>query len=191
MILILMIIDFRSGAHITFSIEPGYYDDVLELEIYGGGHAGNRIYYTLDGSEPNMDSALYDVNMPIVLTDATSNENVYSMRTDTSTGFQYDLVNKYSMNYPGYTVPDHKVDKCNIVRASVLDKNGKCLDTITGVYFIGFKNKPAYEGIYIASIVTDPYNLFDYETGIYTTGIAFDNMKERIPESEDENNMPY
>ena len=129
--------------------------------------------------------------MPTVLRYATSNENVYSMRTDTSTGFQYDLVNKYSMNYTGYTVPDHKVDKCNIVRASVLDKNGKCLDTITGVYFIGFKNKPAYEGIYIASIVTDPYNLFDYETGIYTTGIAFDNMKERIPGSEDENNMPY
>lgn len=183
-----MIADFKSGVHITFSIESGYYDDALELKIFGGGHTGNRICYTLDGSEPGMDSNLYDANMPIILTDATSNENVYSMRTDTSTAFQHDLVSRYSRKDPGYTVPNHKIDKCNVVRASVFDRNGKCLDTITGVYFIGFQNKSGYDKVYTASIVTDPQNLFDYTTGIYTTGITFDNTKERLPELEDENN---
>lgn len=175
-----MFTDSQKDIHIEFSEGSGYYDEAVTLEIRGGGE--NRIYYTLDGSEPGMDGNLYEPGEPIVLEDATGDKNVYSARTDTSTAFLGDLVEKYSSGAedPGYTVPDHKVDKCHVVRASVFDDGGYCLDTITGVYFVGFQNKSGYDNIYTASIVTDPDNLFDYETGIYVTGSTFENAKEEI-----------
>lgn len=167
-ITLLVMFSFQNDIHIAFSQESGYYDDVLELKIEGG--AGNRIYYTLDGRQPEIGDNLYTGNEPIILTDATHNENIYSARTDTSTGF-FDI---------GYTIPNYHVDKCNVVKAAVFDREGNCLDTITGTYFIGFQDKLSYDGIYSASIVTDPHNLFDYETGIYTTGAAFDTIKESL-----------
>lgn len=177
---VFLFVDLKNDVHISFSKESGYYDEAIELKILGSG--GNRIYYTLDGSEPGMDGTLYDPDMPIILTDATANRNVYSARTDISTAFLSDLVNVYSLGAddPGYTVPDYNVDKCNVVRASIFNKKGDCLDTITGVYFIGFQNKSGYDRIYTASIVTNPENLFDYESGIYVTGSTFDSVKEMI-----------
>lgn len=90
-----MFVDLKNDVHISFSKESGYYDEAIELKILGSG--GNRIYYTLDGSEPGMDGTLYDPDMPIILTDATANRNVYSTRTDISTAFLSDLVNGYSL----------------------------------------------------------------------------------------------
>ena len=105
--------------------------------------------------------------------------------------FQEELVDKYSNGNPGYTIPDHNVDKCNVVRAAVIDGNGKCLDLITGVYFIGFENKAGYDGVYMASIITDPCNLFDYKTGIYVTGETFDNYKETSLGTAEDWATPY
>ncbi len=187
-IVLLMLVGFCNDVHLSFSIESGYYDGVLELEIRGG--AGNRIFYTLDGSEPGTEDFLYHTGSTIILTDATSNKNVYSARTDTSTAFWTDMVDTYSGGNPGYTVPVYKVDKCNVIRASVFDREGQCLDTITGTYFIGFQNKSGYDGIYTASIVTDPDNLFGYENGIYVTGEAFDRLKKEIGSSQWEE-YPY
>lgn len=65
---------------------------------------------------------------------------------------------------------DGDMDRCNVVRASVFDGEGNCLDSITGLYFVGFQIKSGYEGLYMASIVTDPDNLFDSEKGIYAEG---------------------
>lgn len=124
----------------------------------------------MDGSEPGLDDYRYDTEESILIADATMNDNVYSIRTDTTVAFLNDLMETYSWENPKYTVPDYYVDKYNIVRASVFDKSGNCLDSITGVYFIGFQDKSGYDGIYTACIVTDPDNLFGYENGIYVTG---------------------
>lgn len=150
----------------------------LSLKSEAGG--GNAIYYTLDGSEPNMNDYKYDKKAPILITDATANDNIYAARTDTSAAFLSDFVDMYSRSNPHYTVPDYNVDKCNIIRASVFDKEGNCFDSITGVYFVGFQNRSGYQGIYTASIVTDPDNLFDFDNGIYTTGSAFESYKNEI-----------
>lgn len=165
------LLKFHYGRQISFSKEPGYYDCAFYLTISGGGH--NTIHFTLDGSEPTMDDPVYDRRHPIYIDDASNHENVYSARTDTSTGFLTDLINQYSVNPPGYTVPAYKVDKCNIVRASVFDAKGRCLSSITGTYFVGFQEKKGYQNIYTASLVTAPENLFDEDMGIYVTGNKF------------------
>ena len=45
------------GKQLVFSRKPGYYDSAFYLTILGGGK--NTIHYTLDGSEPTMDSPVY------------------------------------------------------------------------------------------------------------------------------------
>lgn len=71
-------------------------------------------------------------------------------------------------------MPDYKVDKATIVRAVAYDDFGHHSDVKTASYFIGFSDKNGYTGIKTLSIVTDPSNLFGYETGIYVTGKAYD-----------------
>lgn len=167
-----------SDSHIYFSRNSGYYDEAFNLEIFGGRGVKYNIYYTLDGSEPTQDDFLYDKDTPIYIEDATNHENRYAARTD---------VGVVAYDDTPYEAPDYRIDKCNVVRASVFDEEGNCLESITGIYFIDFQNKSGYEGLYTASIVTDPENLFDVEDGIYTEGSGRDaNYEIKGPEWERE-----
>ena len=158
-------------SELIFSEESGFYEDDFDLTIRS--KKGGTIYYTLDSSEPDETSYVYDG--PIHISDASVNENIYSARDDASTGYYSDLIENYSEEPdPEYKVPSEKVDKCTIVRAVAIYDDGTKSDVKTTSYFVGFDNKPGYEGMNYISIVTDPDNLFDYEDGMYVTGKAFD-----------------
>ncbi len=169
-------IKLHYGNQLSFSREPGFYDSPFYLSIYGGRKYA--IHYTLDGSEPTTNDPVFNKNKPLYIEDATTHPNVYSMRTDTSTGFLTDLIEKYTdtKDIPNYTAPDYPVDKCTVIRASLFDSAGNCLSSITGTYFIGFQEKTGYQNIYTASIVTSPENLFDDDIGIYVNGSTFDHF---------------
>lgn len=169
---------------ITFSRESGFYNDDFDLSIYT---SKGDIYYTLDGTTPTCESIKYEG--PIHLSDASQNENVYSMREDVSTGFYENLIEEYAVyEAPGYKAPDFKIDKCNVVRAVVYYGNGKYSEVKTGSFFVGFDNKDGYKDMNYISIVTDPDNLFDYNDGIYVTGAAFDDyLANVLPLREDWN----
>lgn len=164
-------IKLHYGNQLSFSRESGFYDSPFYLSIYGGGKYA--IHYTLDSREPTVDDPVYDRKNPLYIEDATNHPNVYSMRTDTSTGFLENLIREYSISVPNYTVPAYPVDKCTIIRASLFDSTGNCLSSITGNYFVGFQEKKSYQNVYTASIVASPENLFDNDTGIYVTGNTF------------------
>lgn len=160
-----LVVQVSSDGEIYFSKSSGYYDNAFSLEIRGGSRILNRkIYYTLDGSEPTQEDYLYDRGTPIFIEDATSQENRYAARTDIGIPTWRDAVE--------YKAPDYNIDKCNVVRASVFDEEGNCLNSITSIYFVGFQDKNGYEGLYTASIVTDPDNLFDPKKGIYIEGFS-------------------
>lgn len=154
---------------LTFSKEPGFYEEEFELEI---NTAFGTIYYTLDGTLPDRNSLKYE--KPLLITDATTNENRYSMITDVSAGFYSEEIEKFSDNSSGYLLPDYKIDKATIVRAVAYNETGQHSEIKTAAYFVGFSQKDGYEGMNILSIVTEPSNLFDYETGIYVTGKGYD-----------------
>lgn len=166
-------IDFSTTVQdeLVFSHESGFYDEVFELEL--SSEAGT-IYYTLDGSEPDTNSIVYEG--PILISDASANANINSARTDVSTGFLVDKIEEYSLDQKelGYTVPDYPVDKATVVRAVVYYDAFRHSAIETASYFVGFSEKAGYAGMNILSIVTEPDNLFDYETGIYVNGITFD-----------------
>lgn len=159
----------RTGQ-VFFSMESGFYEDAFELEMIS--ELGD-IYYTLDGTLPDKNSTKYET--PLLITDATDNDNIYSMREDVSTGFDKEDIEKISSDFPpGYQTPKYKIDKATIVRAISYDDIGNSSDVKTAVYFVNFSDKIGYEGMKMLSIVTDPINLFDSETGIYVTGKTYD-----------------
>ncbi len=157
------------SREVFFSRESGFYEDAFELELWAGT---GTIYYTLDGTIPDKNSIKYET--PILITDATDKENSYSMRTDVSTGFNKEEIEKISSGYPGYKAPDYNIDKATVVRAVACDGMGNYSNVKTATYFVGFSDKDGYEGMKILSLVTDPSNFFDYETGIYVTGKSYD-----------------
>ena len=159
----------RKVKELTFSRESGFYEEEFELEMEAGS---GIIYYTLDGSIPDRNSIKYE--KPILIKDASENDNVYSMRTDVSTGFDKQEIERISYDYPGYQPPDYKIDKATIVRAVVYNELGRQTEIKTASYFVGFSQKDGYDGMNVLSIVTEPSNLFDYETGIYVKGKTYD-----------------
>ncbi len=142
------------GTDIRFSRESGFYEESFYLEITAGQNEDWMLYYTLDGSMPDTTSPQY--TGPILMEDVSYKENVYSAREDISRA--------------DYKKPDYPIDKCNVVRAAVYDKEKNLISEATGVYFIGFQDKSGYDGMMRVSIVTEPDSLFDEETGIYVSG---------------------
>lgn len=160
-----------NNGNMIFSKESGFYDDEIELKIYA---PTSEIYYTLDGSDPDRSSTKYEGSISIQ--DASKNPNVYSMRTDVTTEFLHEELEKYSKEkYRAYyQVPDFLIDKCTVLKAVYYDKNGNAGEIEERVYFVDFDEKSGYENINVISITTDPENLFGYEEGIYVTGRTYD-----------------
>ena len=82
LVIFLLIPCFDSDEKLAFSLESGYYEEPIYLEIQGADRYS--IYYTLDGTEPTQNSIPYDGEF--YLEDASLHSNVYSERTDTSAG---------------------------------------------------------------------------------------------------------
>jgi len=142
----------------TLSVKSGFYEEPFFLEITSDDKYD--IYYTLDGSIPTEEAFLYEE--PILIADASANENVYS------------AISNISTNQDSVQLPEYLVDKCNIVRAIAIASDGSVSDEVYGTYFVGFENKYGYEKTYTLSLITDPENLFSYEKGIYVSGEVAD-----------------
>lgn len=144
----------------VFSAESGFYDKPFQLTITAGGN--EEIYYTLDGSDPVVGASLYQG--PVEVKDASEQENIYAARTDLSPTRDY--------------TPPFKVDKATIVRAVSYDRKKDVVSRIvTKVYFVGYGQKEEYQELPVFSLVTDPSNLFDGESGIYGNGVALEQYK--------------
>lgn len=136
----------------VFSANSGFYSNPFML--YLESEPGTEIYYTIDSTEPNRNSIRYVG--PILIKDATPNENVYRMKEDTTVKKE--------------VFPEEPVDKATIIRAIAYDKDGNSSEIITKSYFVGLDE---YKNKNVISLVTDPDNLFDDEKGIYVKGTAY------------------
>lgn len=145
----------------------GFYADAFELELKASSES--RIYYTIDGSEPDSDSILYE--KPIQIRDVSNEPNVYSERND--------------FNADQNSLAENPVEKIMVVRAIAIDEDGKKSNIVTNSYIIGRENQQNYKEMYAVSLVTDPYNLFDYDEGIYVLGKRFDEYIDEGGDLED------
>ena len=154
---------------VRFSVPSGFYDEPFSLELEG---SDGQIYYTLDSTEPDEHGIPY--TGPIQIQDASPNPNVYSAIADVSAYLYPELLASNNVEeLHTYRIPDAPVDKATVVRAVCIDDHGNRSPVSDAVYFVGYGEKPGYEGMNIMSIATDPSNLFDPEKGIYVLGNIF------------------
>ena len=94
-----------------------------------------------------------------------------------------DVIN-LSVGEPDFNTPEFIKDAAKLA----IDRNFTFYSPVPGylslrqaasaTYFVDFDQKEGYQGMNIVSIITDPDNLFDYDTGIYVMGRAYDTSRE-------------
>lgn len=140
-----------------FEVTSGFYDNAFTLHLYSPN--GEKIYYTLDGSEPCADSFIY--KEPLWIADNSPEENQYAGRTDLAPSSDY--------------TPGFPVDKAVVVRAVCYNSvTNQISDIVTETYFIGYNARPEYRQTAVLSLVVNPNDLFDSQTGIYGNGAKFE-----------------
>ena len=137
---------------LQFSLESGFYDQEIELEILCDDPEA-EIYYTLDGTVPTEDSFYYDE--PFFLEDRTWEDNDLSAR---------DGVARTTY------LPTENVVKGHVIRAMAIYPNGSQSDVISGTFFVGVDREAHYADVPVFSLMMNPDDLFDFETGIYVLG---------------------
>lgn len=138
----------------VYSAAGGYYEEAFYLEMSAG--EGETIYYTLDGSIPTTESACY--TEPVYMYDKSEEENVYLN------------IKNYKANWSEEDKGEDPVDKCFVVRAIAVDKDGNSSEVMTASYFVG---QEKYKDRTVISLVADPDALFG-DNGIYVTGKEYD-----------------
>lgn len=138
----------------VFSAESGFYDEAFMLEIKG--NEGEKIYYTLDSSIPDVTSNLYTEQL--LIQNISANPNAYR-----------NIQNKVR-NWLWEPIVSEPVDKAFIVRAIAVDDYGNTSDVVTKTYFVDMNQ---YKDRYVLSLVSDPDDLFG-DNGIYVTGKEYD-----------------
>ena len=147
------------AVNVVFSREAGACEDngfVLRLSA----PSGYTIFYTLDGSIPDEGSHKYRAGIRI-----KGNGNNWLTEEvigDISVGQQYrvDTTSDFMDAW--------------IVRAVAYAPDGTCGDVVTKTYFPGMSLTDEFADSMVISIVTDPSNLFDYESGIMIKGKSYD-----------------
>lgn len=149
---------------INISHDSGFYEGEFDVEISVGKNY--FLTYTLDGTNPSIDSPRYDG--PIHIKDASQNENVFSSIKEVSA--------KYYDETMDYTIPSENVDKCTLLRVCAFDYSGNKVSGALREYFVDFDNKKGYDGLYAVCVSTDPDYLFSDSVGIYVLGEGFREM---------------
>ena len=121
----------------VFSHASGYYDEPFSLALTQAvPQEGVSIYYTLSCETPDTASTLYDA--PFAVTDASTGANVYSANEEISPGYMLDTLLTYSTDVlpPYYELPKSPVDKCTVVRAVAIDRDGNRSEEAAGSFFV-------------------------------------------------------
>ncbi len=146
----------------VFSQNSGFYGTDFQLSLTA--ESNSTIYYTLDGSDPSSSDTAIEYDGSINIYDRTSDPNVYSNYQHDDTAHSITLKTKYK-------APNYNVDKATVIRAVAKDKDGNTSNIVTNTYFVFPQDKlKYYKDISVVSLVTDPKNLFDADTGIYVAG---------------------
>lgn len=124
----------------VFSAEGGIYTDSFSLTIDGGK---NKVYYTLDGSEPTERSALYSGALEIAPSPA-SPRSVQGR------------------------VAQERIEPGVVVKAVCIDSLGNSSAVVTNTYFVSDKITLIASKVPIIALSTAPENLWDARDGIYS-----------------------
>jgi len=147
----------------TFSQIAGFYTDSFYLFL-SSQNSLDSIYYTLDGSEPTINSNIFSDSI-LVSSRIGEPNGISEIQTATDLGIIFDY----------WSPPDGEVFKINVVRARVIKSGYLPSDVITKSYLVDTNMFNRYT-FPIISLNTDSVNLFDDTVGIYVPGASFDGV---------------
>ncbi|WP_370647495.1 CotH kinase family protein [Rhodohalobacter sp. 614A] len=133
---------------------PGFYTSPFELEI-SHPQENVTIYYTLDGSTPDENSAIYSGPISIINRSNEAN-NISTIRTNHVSGWLQSQD------------PAGNILKGTVLRIKAV-KDGY-LPVFSGSTYFVFDDGSATHNLPVISLATDNRNLFSDETGIYVPG---------------------
>jgi hypothetical protein len=179
----------------SFSQTSGFYPFSVGL-VLATRIPGANIYYTLDGSEPdpanlNGSTFRYKNTWPQrpgqpkggFLYDSYKSEVYTSFITISERQNTPDRLARKATSYhnPPFYFPDSPIMKGTVVRAMTVRAGFVSSPVVTHTYFIFDRSRYRLP---VISITTGEKNLFDYDSGIYTPGAAFDLWRDYNPGSD-------
>ena len=172
------------GAEVTASAESGIYEEAFSLELMSTD--GATIYYTTDGTDPMLSDTAVVYDGEIAVRDRSGDSNIVSaVEPQLFSGNFVELNSARDGFVSTMSAPsDDAVDKIFTLRAVALDSDGVYGPESTYCYFLGtmeehiegMTESAAASGVELAviSIDMDYEDLFNYDTGIYVLGSAFE-----------------
>lgn len=139
---------------LTFSVPSGCYNDDFYLSLYAP--EGATIYYTLDGTEPTVESQKY--TQSLFISNTSGSDVVYAAMASAGND----------------TFLPTSITRATVVRAICVNKNGKISDVYTNTYLVGLKYATDLQNMPIISISIEPEDMFNYYDGIYVRGRSYD-----------------
>lgn len=180
----------------TFAVAPGFHS-AAPITAINSTDADVQIWYSLDGSEPtpdDQDGTVYHYKYQF---SAFTGQATGPLLNDTMRSFPYsgpvqlpDLSNapnnlsvRNTTIEPPYHQPTTLVRKGCVLRARAF-KEGYLPSRVTsGTYIVTPGGINPYT-LPVMPVVTDPENLFGYETGLITAGIDYDNWRALNPNAD-------
>ena len=148
----------NADTSVFFSHEAGAYaQSTIDLEV--SNPSGLPVVYTTDGSVPTASSRRCDG--AITLTPADTNSAFIRQLADEIPGKSTILV-------------DASLPTATVIRAAALLPSGEIGPVSTSTYFVGEDIVELFGNIMVVSLVVDPFDLLDYETGIMAKGAIYD-----------------
>ena len=152
-----------------FSKISGFYPDNFKLKL--SSEKGTKIYYTLDSTDPRTSETAEEFKDYILIYDKTQEPNMYAnINENEDSPVSISRGNRFSG-------PVYPVDKAMVVRAVAKNSKGEFSEVNCKTYWVTNEDLALYEDLTVISLVTDPENLFDPDTGIYVTGTMYQEWK--------------
>ncbi|HPE34068.1 MAG TPA: CotH kinase family protein [Bacteroidales bacterium] len=179
-----------------FSVIGGFYTNTFKLAIT---HPDPEvtIVYTLDGSEPMIENSggtvfQYKNNYPEFPGDPFGEFLTGSFRSyfytdslvikDRSSDPDSITCISTTFHLEPYYFPSSPVFKGTVVRAAAFKEGALSSEIITNTYFVTPLGRERYS-LPVISLSLNKYDLFDYEDGVYTAGMDYDNWRLENPEA--------
>ena len=151
---------------IVFSHESGLYAE-RSLKVHMKALTGYTIAFTTNGTIPSQED------------DSGKNELDVTLN-HTMSGYLMNHRDLILCPELGKSVlcQDDSLPAGVVLNTALVNSKGRVSDKVkTNVFFLEADFAKRFPGCLVVSLTTDPQNLLDYKTGIYASGVVYDNWK--------------